>query len=509
MKVLIADDEMTSRILLEETLQDWDYQTVSAVDGLEALKMMQDTGAPRLLILDWMMPGLDGTELCRRLRESNQSQYVYIILLTSKNEKKDVILGMDSGADAFLTKPVDLEELKSRLAAGKRILAHQVRITTHVAVKSTQIRPAVEMIQATDLRTELPERLKEKIDDLSHDTILALAPRNRIGKHILPALGKVLLLRRIGEGGMGAVYHGYDHTAQKEVAVKVLSNALFHGQTDSVARFYREAQIAALVKSENLVAVTEVDQEQGVIYLVMELVEGVSAVDYLEETIHKGHVGLPETVALDICIAAARGLAVAHSSGIIHRDVKPDNILIPVDSEKRMQFSAAKMADLGIARDETNGDGLTQTNVALGTAGYMAPEQIWDAKHAGKGADVFGLGATLYTLLTGDPPFIGSSPFVIFANTINKPHAPVANSRSDISPETVSIIETCLEKRAARRFPDCAALLEELQHCRSALESTGKSEAAPKDAAGPEHGELRPATNPALIAAVGTERLDS
>src|SRR6185436_8327427 len=117
MKVLIADDEITSRIVLEETLQEWGYKTQSAGDGLEAFKLMQDERAPRLLILDWMMPGMDGTELCRRLRESNQSQYVYIILLTSKNEKKDVILGMDSGADAFLTKPVDFDELKSRLAA--------------------------------------------------------------------------------------------------------------------------------------------------------------------------------------------------------------------------------------------------------------------------------------------------------------------------------------------------------------------------------------------------------
>src|SRR5690242_19814272 len=99
MKVLIADDEITSRIVLEETVKEWGYETVSAGDGVEAFKLMQNEGAPRLLILDWMMPGMDGPELCRRLRESNQSQYVYIFLLTSKNEKKDVLLGMDSGAD--------------------------------------------------------------------------------------------------------------------------------------------------------------------------------------------------------------------------------------------------------------------------------------------------------------------------------------------------------------------------------------------------------------------------
>src|SRR5205085_656020 len=135
---------------------------------------------------------LDGTELCRRLRESDRFQYAYIILLTSKSEKKDVILGMDSGADAFLTKPVDLEELKSRLAAGKRIIAHQVRITTNAAIhKATEIRPAVQMTSALEFAVQVPERIKDKIADLSRDTILALAPRKRVGEKVVPVLGKV------------------------------------------------------------------------------------------------------------------------------------------------------------------------------------------------------------------------------------------------------------------------------------------------------------------------------
>src|SRR4051794_18112931 len=124
MKILVADDGITSRLLLEENLQEWGYEVRSASDGNEARDIMESENPPRLAILDWMMPGMDGPELCRSIRESVKAQYTYTILLTSKAEKKDVILGMDSGADAFLTKPVDLEELKSRLAAGKRILQH-------------------------------------------------------------------------------------------------------------------------------------------------------------------------------------------------------------------------------------------------------------------------------------------------------------------------------------------------------------------------------------------------
>jgi serine/threonine-protein kinase len=477
MKVLIADDEITSRIVLEETLQEWGYKTQSAGDGLEAFKLMQDERAPRLLILDWMMPGMDGTELCRRLRESNQSQYVYIILLTSKNEKKDVILGMDSGADAFLTKPVDFDELKSRLAAEKRILAHQSRITTSALDKPTKLLPAI-AVSVCESVIELPARLQEKLTDLSKDSILGLVPRKRVGSNVLPILGKMLLLRKLGEGGMGAVYHGYNPRMQKEVAVKVLSTSRFRDRADSTARFYREAQIASLVKSDHLVAVTDVDQEQGVIYLVMELVNGISAVDYLEQEIRANRNGLAESTALDICIAAAKGLAAAHANGIVHRDVKPDNILIPYDSEKGEQFKNAKIADLGIARHETNSEGLTETNVALGTAGFMSPEQICDAKHAGKAADVFGLGATLYSLLTARAPFTGPSSFVIFANTINKPHMPIAGWRPDVSSGTVSIIETCLAKQSSERYLDCSALLEDLEYCRNMLDLTFR----PKDA---------------------------
>src|SRR6185369_8491769 len=129
-----------------------------------------------------------------------------------------------------------------RLAAGKRILAHQVRIATNVADKSTVLRPAVEMSSAPDAGVEFPRRLHDKISDLSRDNILALAPRKRFGQHIVLSLGKILVLKQIGQGGMGAVYLGYNPRMQKEVAVKVLSATLFRERTEAVARFYREAQ---------------------------------------------------------------------------------------------------------------------------------------------------------------------------------------------------------------------------------------------------------------------------
>ena len=125
MRVLIADDSIVSRHLLEATLRKWGYEVVVATDGAEAWQMLQAEGAPRLAILDWVMPGLTGPEVCKRVREhvsDKDANYTYLLLLTSKSQREDIIEGMESGADDYLTKPFDQHELKVRLRAGTRII---------------------------------------------------------------------------------------------------------------------------------------------------------------------------------------------------------------------------------------------------------------------------------------------------------------------------------------------------------------------------------------------------
>ena len=125
MRVLIADDSIVSRHLLEATLRKWGYEVVVATDGAEAWQMLQAEGAPRLAILDWVMPGLTGPEVCKRVREhvsDKDANYTYLLLLTSKSQCEDIIEGMESGADDYLTKPFDQHELKVRLRAGTRII---------------------------------------------------------------------------------------------------------------------------------------------------------------------------------------------------------------------------------------------------------------------------------------------------------------------------------------------------------------------------------------------------
>src|SRR5882724_2782498 len=128
MRILIADDSLVSRHLLEATLKNWGYEVVVACDGAEAWKILQGTDAPNIAILDWMMPGKTGPEVCRMIRQKAIEPYIYILLLTSRSLKEDVVAGMDSGADDYLTKPFDQHELKVRLRAGTRIVDLQAEL---------------------------------------------------------------------------------------------------------------------------------------------------------------------------------------------------------------------------------------------------------------------------------------------------------------------------------------------------------------------------------------------
>ena len=128
MKILIADDSIVSRHLLEATLRKWGYEVVVACDGAEALESLQQDEAPTLAILDWMMPGLTGLEVCRRIRQKAREPYTYILLLTSKSQKEDLIEGMEAGADDYVTKPFDQHELQVRLRAGTRLVDLQAEL---------------------------------------------------------------------------------------------------------------------------------------------------------------------------------------------------------------------------------------------------------------------------------------------------------------------------------------------------------------------------------------------
>ena len=121
-RILIAEDDPVSRHMLKAFLFKWGYQVISANDGLEALRLLEGDDAPPLAVLDWMMPGMEGAEVCRRVRERKGHPYIYILLLTARTQKGDLLRGLEAGADDYLTKPFDAQELRARLHVGQRIL---------------------------------------------------------------------------------------------------------------------------------------------------------------------------------------------------------------------------------------------------------------------------------------------------------------------------------------------------------------------------------------------------
>jgi len=275
-----------------------------------------------------------------------------------------------------------------------------------------------------------------------------------------PAIGGIPLLAKLGRGGMGYVYCGLHPELNIEVAVKVLPRSMEEEHGSAVERFLREGRLASQLDSPHVVRVLDVgrDDPAHVYYLVMECIVGRTAGQWVEQLTAAGAVGAPEERVLEVGLAAAMGLAAAHGIGVIHRDIKPDNILIPDDDEGEPVCAEAKVTDLGLARLSDDTLDLTRTATALGTAGYIAPEQLKNAKAASTQADVFSLGATLYGLLTGDAPFAAESSVLAILNTINGQFRPLRERRPEVRPEVAALIERCLSPEPEDRFADGAAV---------------------------------------------------
>jgi serine/threonine protein kinase len=209
----------------------------------------------------------------------------------------------------------------------------------------------------------------------------------------------------VGEGGMGSVYRARDRQSGDTVAVKVLNVKLDENPVLR-SRFIQEFRAAAKLEHPNIVRAIDLGTVNGVSYLVTEFVDGIDLGRLIEK---RGK--LSEVEAVRIVTQVAQALHYAHAGRVVHRDVKPDNVLVRRDG-------VAKLADFGLAKDWDDDQGLTQDAHGLGTPHYMAPEQYRDAKHAGVASDVYSLGATLYTALTGRVPFEGCASLIALSKKV-------------------------------------------------------------------------------------------
>ena len=260
--------------------------------------------------------------------------------------------------------------------------------------------------------------------------------------------GRYRLIRVLGEGGMARVHEAEDTRLGRRVAVKILLSQ-FTADPDFLRRFEQEARLAASISHPNVVGIYDVGQDGSRQYIVMELVDGQT----LKDAIRAGApLAVPEAIRIAVEVCAA--LAVAHARGLVHRDIKPQNILLTTDGQ-------VKVADFGIAR-RTASTNLTQTGTVLGSVHYLSPEQA-RGQEAGPRSDLYSLGVTLFEMLTGRLPFDADNPVAVAMQHVqNAPPMPRQFNRA-IPPSVEAIVLRLLAKNPDERFADANAVIAALR----------------------------------------------
>ncbi len=255
------------------------------------------------------------------------------------------------------------------------------------------------------------------------------------------------ILSKIGTGGMADVYKGKDTMLNRYVAVKVLKKEYKENEA-FVKKFHSEAQAAAGLMNPNIVNVYDVGTDRGLHYMVMELVEGITLKEYIEK---KGRIAPRELIS--IAIQMCGGISAAHQAGLIHRDIKPQNIMISRDGK-------VKVTDFGIAKAVTSN---TVTTNAMGSVHYSSPEQVRGGFSDQK-SDIYSIGITLYEMATGRIPFDGDSTVAIAMKHLKEEITPPSEYNSDIPYSLEQIILKCTQKNAERRYSNVEALIKDLKH---------------------------------------------
>ena len=276
-----------------------------------------------------------------------------------------------------------------------------------------------------------------------------------IGKTIA---GKYRVLKKLGAGGMGAVYLAEQMTVGRKVALKVLHRE-FATDEEFTKRFHQEARLAASLNHRHVITIHDFDQaDDGSLFIAMEYVEG----NNLKSLIHEGPLNLGQSLRLARQIA--EGLSAAHRSGVIHRDIKPENIMIVQGPEE------VKLMDFGISRlrDAETVARLTRPGMIMGTPAYMAPEQI-EGREVNEKTDIYAFGVVLFEMLSGASPFKAPTPTALLMKHINELPVPLRKLRADVPTAVERLVMQALEKKPERRQADMEEVVAELRRVEGVL----------------------------------------
>jgi len=415
-RVLLVDDEPALLEIMAEVLQEAGFTVETAKDGLQALARIE-ANEPEVVVADVEMGVMSGYELCRRVRASGRDSIPFLFC-SGLGSPDSRVEGLQAGADDYLVKPVTSEELILKLA-------RQVDRVRKLRVAGSGARPG--MVNAA--------------------TLAAIEARLDVQGSAVVRLGRFEVRSILGRGSMGTVFKAWDTKLERWVAIKTVRAGAGMAEFwdgDVVRALVSEAAMVARFNHPHVVSVYDVQDATDAAYIVMEFVDGVS----LEDLVHR--VRLPPALAVPLLRALASALAAAHAVHVLHRDVKPGNVLLGRDG-------GIKLTDFGIASFVS----AQMRRTLFGTPGYMPPETL-----RGKGfdpsGDLFALGAVAYRCLTGRSAFGGRTTSDVLMNTLRGRITPLREVAPDVPEELAAIVSGLLEPDPKKRLGDAAQLGREL-----------------------------------------------
>ncbi len=412
-------------------------------------------------LLDWLVthtsadqpthPGTDGTTLARTPSAKGQTEF------------KEVRRLLDRWHAAEASSPPSAFEMEQALSAAmQRHESGAAELPADSLVPRDGMHPESSATADPGL-AEDSLRASDSIEQMLRASLAedVLSPDKMLGRFAIE--------KKLGEGGMGTVFEARDVTSGESVAIKVIRPS-YLSDPQVLRRFHKEARLLAGVQHPNVVNLIDVNQDDDLNYLVMEYVPGN---DLRQLLVAQGK--LSESLALTITAGVLRGLDAAHQQQIVHRDIKPANILLggdviaptTVDDRAAIDDDAivVKLSDFGLARQIEQGASLelTHTGMMLGTPQYMAPEQCAGEKKITPMADIYALGATLFHMLAGRPPFVGEDMLELANQHRFEPPPSLSTLRPDVSEAMIRIIEKALAKDPTARYHDAGQMLADVQ----------------------------------------------
>ena len=482
-RVLVVDDDPGNRAVLERRLVREGHAVTQAEHGEAALALVAKEPFD-LVLLDVLMPGIDGLDVLERLKGDAATRDIPVIMISALDDLSSVVRCIEFGAEDYLPKPFDPVLLRARIGAAlekKRLRdreadylravagvtdaagavergEYQADSLTAISRRSDEVGRLARVFDAMVTGVRAREaRLQKQLQELQADISIATdgAPVDASGDDAdVFRPGSVIANRYevagvLGRGGMGLVYRANDRELGEEVAVKMLHLGTLAGDDRALERFKNEIRLARRISHRNVVRTHDLGESDGAYFVTMELVRGITVRELLAT---RGKLGVHSTLAVARQLVEA--LAVAHEAGIIHRDVKPENALL--DGE-----GVLKVMDFGIARLAEHSPNATVAGMVLGTPAYMPPEQLMGEEIDAR-ADLYAVGVLMYECLTGVAPFSAPSAVALIGKVLTTHATPVHAVNAEVPEALSALTMRLLAKNREERPRSARELLEQL-----------------------------------------------